>query len=55
MFTIILLALITFIVLSIAVTMITVLGTIGVVFGSEIIVAVFIIWFVFFRKKKGNK
>lgn len=52
MITILLLLLITGMVLFVALFLISLGGTLFVILGADIIIALFIIWFIFFRKKK---
>lgn len=51
MITIIILAIISLIVLGILVFIFSIGGTIFTIIGADIIVALFILWFLFFRKK----
>lgn len=46
------LLIITILAVLIAMCIFSIGGTIAVIFGSDIIIAIFIIWFLFFRSKK---
>lgn len=50
-----LLILITIIVLTIGLSFLAIGGSIAMIFLSDIIVACFVMWFVFFRKKSKSK
>lgn len=54
MVTLALLSIITILALIIALFIISVGGTIAIIFGGDIIIAVFILWLIFF-KNKGQK
>lgn len=49
-----LLILITIIVLTIGLSFLAIGGSIAMVFLSDVIVACFVMWFIFFRKKKSK-
>lgn len=51
MITLIILIMITIGVLFIAITALSVLGTFGVVVFADLIIAIFVLWFIFFRKR----
>lgn len=57
MITLAILIFMTIIILSIAVLILTIGGTIFTIFASDIIVAVFVIWIIFslLKKKKGKR
>lgn len=54
MFIFSLLLIISFLAITIALMIFSIGGTIAVIFGADIIIAVFIIWFLFFRSKKNR-
>ena len=51
MITLAILICITISVLFIAITALSVLGTFGVVVFADLIIAIFVLWFIFFRKR----
>jgi hypothetical protein len=51
MITLLILITITIGVLFIAITALSVLGTFGVVVFADLIIAIFVLWFIFFRKR----
>lgn len=55
MITLALLLVITLFVMFIAVTMISIGGTLFIIFGGDLIIAVFVIWFIFFRNKNKKE
>ena len=55
MITLALLLVITLFVMFIAVTMISIGGTLFIIFGGDLIIAIFVIWFIFFRNRNKNK
>lgn len=52
MFTLTALLIITAMVLFVALFLISLGGTIFIIFGGDLIIAMFIVWFIFFRNKK---